>query len=106
MMANAHNNSSIAHEHSIMVEMPSGISAKNSARTGNHFHKASYSGNKTMVMKHYNEESPPRISGGGMHNDGSHELLPNLNIKVFIITLIIIREVFKEVELEPCNDYD
>jgi hypothetical protein len=35
----------------MIVDMPSGISAKNSARTGNHFYKNSYNGNKTVVMK-------------------------------------------------------
>ena len=64
-----------------MVEMPSGISAKNSARTGNHFYKPSYSGNKTVVMKQFAgmEDSPPRVMN---HDDNSMETLPNLNIKV------------------------
>jgi hypothetical protein len=68
--------------------MPAGVSAKNSARTGNHFYKNSYNGNKTVVMKQYvggNEESPPRV----MNNDNSNELLPNLNIKVIYYCLLI-----------------
>jgi hypothetical protein len=62
--------------------MPNGTSAKNSARTGNHFYKNSYNGNKTVVMKPYPgmEESPPRV----MNHENSNELLPNLNIKVKI----------------------
>ena len=66
-----------------MVEMPNGISTKNSARTGNHFYKNSYSGNKTqVVMKNAQhpgqiEESPPRL----MNHDNSNETLPHLNVK-------------------------
>jgi hypothetical protein len=36
-----HNTSTINQEHSIHVEMPAGVSAKNSARTGYHFYKNS-----------------------------------------------------------------
>ena len=62
-----------------MVEMPQGVSTKNSARTGQHFYKPSY-GNKTIVSKnagHSLEESPPRV----INNEHSGEHLPHLNVK-------------------------
>lgn len=73
------NNNASTIENSIYVEMPAGISAKNSARTNYNFYKNA-TGTKTQVKGGgFNggiqsvEESPQRQS---------NDTLPNLNIKV------------------------
>lgn len=50
-------NASTIHDHSIYVDMPQGISAKNSARTGYHFYKNS--SNQNSAQKN------PMVRGGG-----------------------------------------
>ncbi len=79
------NNNSTIQDHSIFVEMPNNISAKNSARTGYHFYKNSSlqnSAQKNTVgrgggFNQTNEESPQRVN-----KNNSNDTLPNLNIKV------------------------
>ena len=84
-------NTSTIQDHSIFVDMPNGISAKNSARTNQNFYKNS--ANKNQVRGGgFNaasvEESPQRITG-------SNDTLPNLTVKVIYFPNPCSRESLK-----------
>jgi len=54
-------NQTTIQEHSIMVEMPTGNPAKNSARTGYHHYKGSAHTSANKKAYKHAEESPPRV---------------------------------------------